>query len=365
LKHDLANVFGQFQISGAFREAEPWGLGHIHDTYAVTVEDGASRCRYILQRINDQVFRQPAHVQENVERVTQHLRRRLDASGAEDPERRALRPVPAHDGGAYYRDAEGNFWRVYHFIEGTRTVEVVKRPEEAFEAARAFGRFQRLLLDLPGPRLHETIPRFHDTDYRIELFSAAVARDRAGQAVTVPAEIDFARRHEGLAAVLPALAARGEILERVAHNDTKVNNVLLDAESGRALCVVDLDTVMPGWVHPDFGDLVRTATCRAREDETDLSRVALDFELFEAVARGYLDEAGSFLTPAEREHLVFSARLMSYTIGLRFLTDHLDGDVYFKVSCPCHNLARARVQFRLLESIEAQEGALRRCVERL
>lgn len=358
---DLAAVAGAFDAPGAYAGAEPYGNGHINDTYLVEYEEAGQRRLYVLQRINHNVFRDPAALMDNVRRVLAHLERKL----AGDPElrRRVLTLVPARDGKPYHRDAAGSFWRMYLHIQGGRTYDVVESPRQAFQAARAFGGFQSLLADLPAPRLNETIPGFHDTPKRFAAFERAVAADKAGRARLARAEIEFARRREPVTRVLEDLRARGELPERITHNDTKFNNVIIDNRTGEGLCVIDLDTVMPGLALHDFGDMVRAATSPAAEDERDLSKVTMQMPMFEALVQGYWSSAGAFLTAAERRHLAFSGKLITLEIGLRFLTDFLEGDVYFKVHREGHNLDRCRTQLKLVESIEAQEEAMNRFVE--
>jgi aminoglycoside phosphotransferase (APT) family kinase protein len=262
--------------------------------------------------------------------------------------------IPARNGTHWHVDAEGDYWRAYWFIEGANTSDEVGSARQAFEAARAFGEFQRQLADLPAPRLHESIPGFHDTARRIAVLEQAVGADAAERCDAAREEIAFVASRKAL-----ALALLGAGLpERVTHNDTKLNNVLLDDETGEGICVIDLDTVMPGLAAYDFGDMVRTMTCGASEDEEDLSRVAMNFELFEAVLRGFLDGAGSFLTAQERASLIDGAKVIVFEQGIRFLTDYLAGDRYYKVSRPEQNLDRCRTQFKLLESIEQQEDEM-------
>jgi len=348
----LIAVARVFEVQGGFRSANPYGSGHIHDTYCVTSDDGDREERIILQRINTAIFKNPVAVMENIARVTDHLRSRL--TGEQDLERRVLQLVLTRDGAAWHVDAEGRYWRAYRFIEGARTYDAVDSPRQAFEAAKAFGEFQRLLADLPGPRLHESIPDFHNTGKRFVAFEWAVAENGSGRGAEARDEIAFAASRRAIATVL----LDAELPERVTHNDTKLNNVLLDDETGEGICVIDLDTAMPGLAAYDFGDMVRTMTCPAAEDERDLARVAMDFELFEAVLRGYLEGAGSFLTERERESLIAGAKVIVFEQGIRFLSDHLAGDTYYKVSRPGQNLERCQTQFKLLESIEQQEDAM-------
>jgi aminoglycoside phosphotransferase (APT) family kinase protein len=358
-EHTIGAAARQFQIDGEFRGATPYGSGHINDTWCAVFLEAGAPVRYTLQRINHHIFQRPAALMENIRRVTTHLAAQL--AGEPDAARRALTLIPARDGQAWHMDAEGNHWRAYRFIEQARTYDAVESPAQAFQAARAFGHFQELLASLPAPPLHDTIPDFHHTPKRFQALRQAIEADAAGRALLAKPEIDFALAHESIAGVL----LDANLPERVTHNDTKINNVLLDEASGEALCVIDLDTVMPGLAPYDFGDMVRTATCPAQEDERDLSRIAMQFPLFEALARGYLASAGGFLTKAEKRLLPFSGKLITLEIGIRFLTDYLGGDTYFKVHREGQNLDRCRTQFKLVESIERQEEAMERLVESL
>ena len=352
LKHDLRAIARNFQIAGDFLEAAAYGSGHINDTYCVTFDQGGQRVRYIFQRINHLVFKTPVALMENVQRVTAHLASKI--AGQPEATRRVLTLLPARDGRAWHADADGNHWRVYIFIEKARTFDAVESPAQAFQAAKAFGQFQKLLADLPAPRLHDTIPDFHHTPRRFAALEKAIATDAASRARLARPEIQFALRHQPICGVL----LEAGLPERVTHNDTKFNNVMLDDATGAGICVIDLDTVMPGLALYDFGDMVRTTTSPAKEDERDLSKVAMQFPMFEALARGYLSSAAEYLTTAEKKFLPFAGKLITFEIGLRFLTDFLAGDVYFKVHREGHNLDRCRAQFRLVESIEAQERAM-------
>jgi len=309
-----------------------------------------------VQRINHLIFKNPAALMENIQRVTAHLAQRT--AGQSDPSRRVLTLIPARDGQSYYRDGEGNHWRAYIFIEKARTFDAVETPRQALQAARAFGQFQKLLADLPAPRLHDTIADFHHTPKRFAVLEKAIEADAANRARLAKAEIAFALNHKANTSVL----LDAPLPERVTHNDTKFNNVMLDDTTGEGICVIDLDTVMPGLALYDFGDMVRTTTSPAKEDERDLSKVTMQFPMFEALARGYLS-AADFLTPAEKKFLAFSGKLITLEIGLRFLTDFLAGDTYFKVHREGHNLDRCRTQFKLVESIEQQEEAMNKLVE--
>jgi hypothetical protein len=354
---DPCEVAGHFQFSGKFLHAQPHGSGHINETYCVSFAQTSGQMRYILQRINHNIFKNPVALMENIQRVTTHLNGKLN--GKCDRHRRVLTLIPTRDGAAFWRDAQGNYWRAYHFIENARTYDGVESPRQAFEAAKAFGQFQKMLADLPAPRLHDTIPDFHHTPKRFAALEKAIETDACNRAARSSPEIEFALRHKALTGVLLDL----NLPERVTHNDTKFNNVMLDDSSGEGICVIDLDTVMPGLALYDFGDMVRTATSPAKEDEQDLSRVEMQFPMFEALVRGYLASAADFLTPGEKRHLTFSGKLITFEIGIRFLTDFLAGDTYFKVHRESHNLDRCRTQFKLLESIERQEDQMNRVVE--
>lgn len=358
VRHDIPAIARKFDIFGEFVSYEPYGNGHINDTYAASYVQGGAVIRYIHQRVNHTIFRNPVAQMENIERVTTHMRRKLRSADRVRATREILTAVPARSGKPYFIDERGNFWRTYVLIEGARSYDVAQGVDQAYQAAKAYGRFQKQLVDFPPPRLHDIIPDFHNTPRRVHALEIAVRENVAGRVRKAKREIDFAMKRKPDASRLLELMRAGAMPERVVHNDTKLNNVLLDDETGEGVCVVDLDTVMPGLALYDFGDMVRSTTSPAAEDERDLERVFLRMDMFEALLRGYLDEAGSFLTEAEKRNLVFAGRLITYEIGVRFLTDHLNGDVYFKTHREGHNLDRARTQFKLVESMEAQEAAM-------
>jgi hypothetical protein len=361
-EHDLRSVAARFQICGDFQKAAPYGSGHINDTYAVVIDQAGSPIRYIIQRINHNVFKDPPGLMSNVERVTAHIRRKLEAAAADQISRRVLTLVPALDGKRWYTDAEGNHWRCHFFIERAKSYDQIEAPRQAFEAARAFGEFQEQLADLPAPRLHDTIPNFHHTRSRFDTLRQAIEQDACNRAAGVKAGIEFALTHEPLVDVLLNLQARGLLPERVTHNDCKLSNVMLDDTTGQGVCVIDLDTVMPGLTLYDFGDMCRTATCPTAEDERDLSKVEMRMEMFEALVGGYLASAGGFLNPVEKDHLIFCAKLITFEMGIRFLADHLAGDRYYKVHRPGQSADRARVQFKMVESFERNDTAMRNVV---
>jgi Ser/Thr protein kinase RdoA (MazF antagonist) len=360
----LQEISKQFQIYGEILHAETCKIGHINETYSASYDQGGTRVRYIHQKINRSVFKDPAVVMENVTRVTKHLRQKLQALQVRDITRRCLTIVPTRDGKSYYTDSSGEYWRTFVFVEGVQTFESVQSPSQAFQAGKAFGFFQHLLVDLPGGRLADTIPHFHHTRKRFQALQQAVANDHYNRALSAKAEIDFALRREPLVDVLLKAMAGKKIPERITHNDTKFNNVMLDTVTGEAMCVVDLDTVMPGCVLYDFGDMVRTTTSTTLEDELDLTKVRMQMAMFKKLAEGFLATAGAFLTKAERSHIAFAGKLITFTIGLRFLTDHLAGDTYFRIHRPGHNLDRCRTQFKLVESIEQQEESMQAFVDK-
>ena len=362
-KHDVKSISHQFQIFGEFISAEPYGSGHINDTYLATYNLGGIVVRYIHQRVNHNIIKNVPALMENIERVTRHIASKL--TGEKDWSRRTLTVIPTRDNKPFFKDHDGNFWRTYIFIEKAKTFDAIESPVQAFEAAKAFGAFQGMLADFPSPRLNDTIPDFHNTPKRFAALEAALAANVCDRAKLAKPELDFVMSRKEMTRKLLDLNAQGLIPERITHNDTKLNNVMLDDATGKGVCVIDLDTVMPGLALYDFGDMVRTATSPAKEDEKNLSLVQMQFPMFEALARGYLESAGRFLTKAEKGNLAFSGKLITLEIGIRFLTDFLAGDTYFKVHREGHNLDRCRTQFKLVESIESQESAMNKLVESL
>lgn len=353
-----------FCIYGDFVDVKPYGTGHINDTFLATYNQGGTVVRYTLQHLNTAIFKDPVGLMDNVRRVTEHSRRRLIETNDPEPSRKALSLIPACKGGVLHFDEEGNAWRCYSFIEGAFTVDIVDSEKSAFEAARSFSRFQALLADMEGERLNETIPDFHNTPKRYRDFHAALDADKMGRAKEVQAEIDFALSQEADAGRIVNLMKSGEMPERATHNDTKINNVLLDEKTGEGICVIDLDTLMPGSALYDFGDMVRSATLNMAEDSKDYKNVVCRADIFEALARGFLD-GGDFLTPCEKANMTFGGLLMTLECGVRFLTDYLDGDHYFKTHRPGHNLDRCRTQFALVQSIIDQHDKLQGFVDSL
>jgi hypothetical protein len=308
-------ILANFRVYGDFLSAQPYGSGHINDTYCAVVNQGGARVRYIVQRLNHNIFKNIPALMENIRRVTEHVREKMKAFYSTDISRRVMTLVPTRDNQSFYQDDEGNYWRVYVFIEKALTHDTLTNTSQAFEAAKAFGQFQKMLADLPGNPLYDTIPDFHNGPKRFAAFQEALAADPQNRAIKATGEIRFLEDHAWIFDVLPEKVAQGEIPLRTTHNDTKINNVMLDEETGEGICVIDLDTVMPGLSLYDFGDMVRTSTTSTAEDEQDLSKVEMLKDRFEALVRGYLSSAGGFLNRTEMDHLVFAGKLITLIIA--------------------------------------------------
>ncbi len=350
-------VAPHFDIEGAFISARPYGSGHINDTLLAEF-DGDPRRRFIFQRINHRIFKTPEKLMENIERVLSHLAK-IDGNGSP---RRHMTLIREKSGANFHLDKDGNYWRAYVFVEGARTYDVLEGPRQAYEAAKAFGRFQRQLASLGGERLHETIPDFHNTPKRLETLRKMIEKDPCNRAKIAREQIDFVMSRAQIVPRLEELRRKGEIPEIITHNDTKINNVMLDDDTGEGVCVIDLDTVMPGISLYDFGDMVRTSGASSAEDERDLSKVRMRLDVFDSLAKGYLEGTGGSLNKVEMQNMPFSGKLITLEIGIRFLTDFLEGDVYFKTKREGHNLDRCKVQFKLVESIESQEEQMMKMV---
>ena len=341
---DFAKILSRFSID---LPAKPFGNGHINSTFAV-----GEPPRYVLQRINTAVFTDPEGLMENVTAVTSHLRRKIAATGG-NPDRETLTYLQTADGKNFYRDETGSCWRVYRFIGDAHVFEAAT-PALFADSARAFGNFQKMLADFPADTLHETIPQFHDTAARLEQLRAAIAENKSGRADAVGAEIEFAFARAGEADTIVAALQKGEIPLRVTHNDTKLNNVLFDDQTNKTLCVIDLDTVMPGSLLYDYGDALRFGASTAAEDETDLSRVTFDLDLFRAYTEAYLESLAGSITEREIELLPMGAKLITLECGMRFLADYINGDVYFRIHREGQNLDRAHTQFKLVADMESK-----------
>ncbi len=338
--------------------------GHINHTYFLRINGGEKSGHHVLQKINGNIFKKPEQVMENIDKVTSHIKNKYEQLEI-NPLRRVLSLVPTVTGEKWFVDEKNTVWRMYIFIENATTYDVVQSPEQAYQAAKAFGEFSSLLSDLPIDQLHETIPDFHDTPKRFEQFEQAVAKASSERIASAKKEIEFANSRKNITSVLTDCIADGTMKLRITHNDTKLNNVMIDDNSEKGICVIDLDTVMPGLALYDFGDCVRSATPSGEEDEKNLDLIEMDIEMFEALVRGYIESAGESLSPKEIELLAFSGKLITYEIGLRFLADHLNGDVYFKTHRENHNLDRARVQFKLVQSMEEQEEEMNDIVRKI
>lgn len=337
-----------FDLGGPAISHHRFGQGHINNTFCVTAESGK---RFILQRISSAAFPRPDQLMQNIVGVTDYLRDVIAAEGG-DPERETLSVIRTRSGQDYYTDPDGRAWRVFPFVENTVCLQSAETPELFYASALAFGRFQYRLRNYPAHTLFETIARFHDTEDRLAKFKATLAADPMGRAGEVKAEIDFVLSHEGDCSVAMSALREGKLPLRVTHNDTKLNNVLMDEKTGAGLCVIDLDTVMPGLSINDFGDSIRFGATHSAEDERDLSKVNFDLSLFDVYTKGFLEGAQGALTPTELEYLPWGAKLMTLECGIRFLTDHLDGDHYFAIHRPGQNMDRCRTQFKLVADME-------------
>jgi Ser/Thr protein kinase RdoA (MazF antagonist) len=361
---NLDRVVGAFSVGGPVVAVERFKSGHINETYRSIVRTPSGERPFIHQRINHAVFKDVPTLMRNIAGITDHLRRKLEG-GAGEPGEVALTIVPTTTGDIFLREASGDYWRTYEFIPGVVSVDVCTGTAQAHEAGRMVGKFQRYLADFPVQALVDPIPRFQDTAFRFAQLEEAIAEDRAGRVRAVSAELDFAHAQKHLTQTLATGIAVGDLPLRVTHGDTKLNNILFDERSTKGVCLVDLDTCMAGSLLYDFGDLVRSTAVRAAEDERDLTKVHLDEPIFEALTAGFLEIARPTLTPGEQALLALSPQCIVLTIGIRFLTDHLNGDMYFKIHRPGHNLDRARTQFALVQSLQRRAAAMAGLVERL
>ena len=341
--NNLSEVLKQFAIDV---ETAPYGNGHINETYVLDTNP-----RTILQRVNTSIFKNPDYVMENIVAVTAYLREKIVAAGG-DPMRETLTVVPTVDGKPYYLAPDGGAYRMYYFIEGAKSFDRADTPELFAASAHGFGKFQKMLADFPADTLHEVIEKFHDTGDRLRQFREALEKNASGRADAVRPEIDFVLSRADCVTRITDAIADGSVPLRVTHNDTKLNNVMLDEVTNEPVCVIDLDTVMPGSMLYDFGDALRFGASTGSEDETDLSKIEFDLTYFEAFTKAFLEEVGDSITPKERELLPFSAILMTLECGMRFLADHINGDIYFRIHRENHNLDRARTQFKLVADME-------------
>lgn len=362
MKKDLLyrEAAAAYPFGGSVMSIVPYGGGHINDTFLVTCTDGTE---YVLQHINSYVFKHPDEIMENIIGVTHFIADKLTAKG-EDPTRSTLTVVQTKDGADFYVDTDGEFWRVTLNISNTTAYDFADSADMLEKSGAAFGNFQSMLADYPADTLHETIPHFHDTPDRYRQLEEAIENNAAGRLAEVTAEIEFVKARKADCAILMDLLAKGELPLKVTHNDTKMSNVLIDNTTGNAVCVIDLDTVMPGLTAFDYGDSIRAGATTAAEDEVDLSKVHFSLDLFKAYTAGFLSTAGAALTETEIKTLPVGAKLMTLEVGMRFLADYLNGDVYFKTKYPQHNLDRARNQFHLVEEMEQQWDDMMAVVEK-
>lgn len=342
----LREIVGNFINQQTDLEIKPLGKGHINDSYRVKAGDD----EYVLQRINHDIFKNVAELQNNIMRVTMHIRQKLSDAGVLDIDRKVLTLVPTKEGKLFYQDEDDNYWRMMDFIKDSKSFEEIN-PELARRAGLAFGDFQKMLADLPNGPLFETIPNFHNIESRLDTFRQSVRANRVGRVLEVNDLINEIEDRADDMCKAERMHREGKLVKRTNHCDTKVNNILFDND-GNVLCVVDLDTVMPGYVLSDFGDFIRTGANKGAEDDKDLNNVELDLDIFEAYTKGYLENAASFLTDVEIENLAFGAKLLTYMQTVRFLTDYIDGDTYYKIAYGNHNLIRSKAQFKFLQSLE-------------
>ena len=343
---------------------KPFGAGHINETYAVYMPgDEGDELSYVLQRVNSNVFRDPAGVMENIFGVTEYMRGVIREEGG-DPDRETLSYIKTKSGCNYFEDGEGEPWRCYNYIPDSVCYQLVEDPEQFYQSGSSFGHFLKQLIDYPASSLKETIPDFHNTVKRFEAFQVALERDLRNRAASCRPEIEFVLQREADCGVLVSRQEKGILPLRVTHNDTKLNNILFDADTGKGLCIIDLDTIMPGLAANDFGDSIRFGAATAEEDEQDLDKMHFDISLYELYVKGYLEAAKDVLTPEEIESLPWGARLMTLECGIRFLTDYLQGDTYFKTAYPEHNLVRTRTQFRLVAEMEQQFDRMQELVRK-
>lgn len=357
-------VEAQFALQGQIMSIAPFGNGHINDTFLVECElEEGEKCRYILQRMNGDIFKNTEELMENIVNVTGFLKEKILAAGG-DPLRETLSVIPTKDQKNYLRNGDGSCFRMYVYIEDATCLDAVESPEDFYNSAVAFGNFQRLLADYPAATLHETIPNFHNTVSRFADFQKAVEEDVCGRRKDVEAEIRFVLEREADCHVICDALAKGEIPLRVTHNDTKLNNIMLDKQTGKGICVIDLDTVMPGSALYDFGDSIRFGASTGAEDEQNLDLISCDLELFEIYTKGFIEGCGGSLTEKEIRLLPMGAKLMTLECGMRFLADHLQNDIYFKIHRPNHNLDRARTQFKLVADMEKKWEQMKAIVEK-
>ena len=364
IKERALEIIKQFTIRGDIVSVVPFGNGHINDTRLITtVEKNGNNRNYVLQKINKNVFKRPDLLMENYVKVTKFIRAKIKKQGG-DPEREVINVINTHDGKDYAIDSEGDYWRMLVYVTESMSFDKVETPKQFYDSAVAFGHFQYMLSDYPADTLHETIVNFHNTPDRYRQLMDAIAENKAGRLSEVKAEVEFAMSRREFTETLEKAHKEGRLPLRVTHNDTKLNNILFDINTGETLCVVDLDTIMPGYSVNDFGDSIRFGATTALEDETDLSKVNFDIDLYEVYVKGFIEGAKGGLTEGELELLPIGAIMMTLECGMRFLADHLNGDVYFRIHREGHNLDRARNQFKLVSDMEKRLDEMRAIVRK-
>ena len=361
--HQLSNIVNEFKIEGKIHSIEPFGGGHINDTFLIQIDQEGSK-KYILQKINTYVFRNAVGLMNNIDLVTRHIREKLVSEGKKDIDRHSLLLIHTKKGKTYQIDEKGQYWRIFNFIQDHIVFDGAANPDIAYEGARMFGQFIHQLSDLDPANIVDTIPDFHNIRYRLKNLENAIREDPANRVKELSDEIAYVRSRHEIMGVIQKLGDNGLITPRIVHNDTKINNVLFD-KSGKGLCVVDLDTVMPGYIHYDFGDGVRTSANTGAEDDENLENVGYDLDIISAFSHGFLDAASNILNPQERDSLAYAALLFPFIMGVRFLTDYIAGDVYYKINSEDHNLIRARAQFKLAQDGEAKLTEIQRIIRDL
>jgi hypothetical protein len=355
-ENQIFNLISRFKTDGQIASVRPFGSGHINDTYRA-INSKPNCPDYLLQRINHYVFKDVALLMSNLVNVTGHLREKLSGLPAADIQKNVLTVVETKEGKPYFKDNTGNYWRMFYFLKGTKSYDMVTTQKQAYEGGKAFGHFQAMLADMDVSLIKDTIPNFHNIQFRLQNLEKAIKADKASRLQEVRPEIEFIRQRADQMSEILRLGESGALPKRIVHNDTKFNNVLLDPDD-QAQCVIDLDTVMPGYVAYDFGDSIRTIINTAAEDEEDPETIDLNISLFEAYTQGYLEQAHSFLTQTEIDSLIKGVLLLPYIQAVRFLTDYLEGDVYFKIRSPKHNLQRTKAQLTLVKKLEDNREAL-------
>ena len=359
---NIEKIINEFDIAGSVIEIKPYGSGHINDTLLIKYDQNGNEVKYILRKINNYVFKEPKKIIENTQKVTNHIRQKLVEANESDIDRKVLTLLKSKKGNYYYSE-ENDFWNMFQFIEDAYSVDKVNTEQQAYEAAKAYGKFQKYLSDFDASSCHITIKDFHNLENRIIAFEEIIKLDPKKRVAGISNEIEVAKKYEYLKDDYKRIEKK-KLQIRITHNDTKINNIMLDDETNKGLCVVDLDTVMPGVILNDFGDMVRSFTSPGLEDEKDFSKVTMRLSVFDSLAKGYLEEIKDDLTKDEIDNLALGSKIIVYEQAIRFLTDYINGDVYYRVDYDLHNLNRARNQFALLDSIEAQFDEMEKIIRK-